>query len=198
VARILLRVADSAEKPLGRSRAVIAKRETFRKRDPLANPEPLIARVYAYCAYRLGPGPDAEDATSDVFERAIRHRSSYDPQKGPPVAWLTGIARRCVDDVVSARLPVVEELPAQEAPAPDLALRLDLAQTLARLDEHDRELIALRYGADLTARQIGELLQMSTHAVEMALSRALTRLRRELERDQREPPLRVARTGVTP
>jgi len=38
--------------------------------DPLANPEPLIRRVYAYVAYRLGDGPDAEDVTSQVFERA--------------------------------------------------------------------------------------------------------------------------------
>ncbi len=31
------------------------------KRDPLANPEPLIRRVYAYVAYFVGDGPDAED-----------------------------------------------------------------------------------------------------------------------------------------
>src|SRR5918999_4894134 len=51
-------------------------------RDPLANPEPLIRRVYSYVAYRLGDGPDAEDVTSDVFERALRYRESYDRQKG--------------------------------------------------------------------------------------------------------------------
>jgi hypothetical protein len=28
-------------------------------RDPLPNPEPLIRRVYAYCAYRLGDGAEA-------------------------------------------------------------------------------------------------------------------------------------------
>ena len=37
--------------------------------DPLANPEPLIKRVYAYVAYRVGDGPDAEDLTSETFER---------------------------------------------------------------------------------------------------------------------------------
>ena len=39
------------------------------RRDPLANPEPLVRRVYAYVAYRIGSGPDAEDVTSEVFER---------------------------------------------------------------------------------------------------------------------------------
>ena len=63
-------------------------------RDPLADPEPLIRRVYAYVAYRIGGGPDAEDVTSEVFERALRYRDGYDPSKGDPAAWLIGIARR--------------------------------------------------------------------------------------------------------
>ena len=193
-------MAESAENFARQRRSAIPKRELFRKRDPFADPGPLIARVYAYCAYRLGQGPDAEDATSEVFERALRHRASYDPAKGPPLAWLIGIARRSVADVAAARLPTVEEVPAdaQTAPDRDLALRLDLAQALGRLDPHDRELIALRYGADLTARQIGELLQMQTHAVEMGLHRALGRLRAQLERDERQAPLRVLRAAAPP
>src|SRR5262245_18559731 len=67
-------------------------------RDPLAQPEPLIRRVYAYAAYRLGDGPDAEDVVGETFERALRYRDGYDPRKGQPIAWLLGIARRCVDD----------------------------------------------------------------------------------------------------
>ena len=58
----------------------------LRRRDPLANPERLIRSVYAYVAYRVGPGPDAEDITSDVFERALRYRESYDPKRGEPMA----------------------------------------------------------------------------------------------------------------
>ena len=65
--------------------------------DPLANPEPLIKRVYAYVAYRVGAGPDAEDLTSETFERALRYKKSYDSSKGEPIAWLIGIARRCIE-----------------------------------------------------------------------------------------------------
>ena len=65
--------------------------------DPLANPEPLIKRVYAYVAYRVGEGPDAEDLTSETFERALRYKKSYDSSKGEPIAWLIGIARRCIE-----------------------------------------------------------------------------------------------------
>jgi RNA polymerase sigma-70 factor, ECF subfamily len=58
--------------------------------------------------------------------------------------------------------------------------RLSLAREVARLDVSDRELIALRFGADLTARQIGELLGMTKNAVDVALHRALARLRARL------------------
>ena len=55
--------------------------------------------------------------------------------------------------------------------------RLDLQAAVAQLSERDRELIGLRYGADLTAAQIAELLESEPHAVEVSLSRAVSRLR---------------------
>ena len=73
-------------------------------RDPLADPAPLVRRVYAYVAYRIGDGPDAEDVTSDVFERALRYRSSFDGRRGDVLPWLLGIARRCVADAAAARV----------------------------------------------------------------------------------------------
>jgi RNA polymerase sigma-70 factor (ECF subfamily) len=158
-------------------------------RDPLANPEPLIRRVYAYVAYRIGDGPDAEDVTSETFERALRYRDSYRSSKGEPVGWLIGIARRCIADAVKARLELAEprETAAPDDVEADSIRRLDLARTMAGLDERDRELLALRYGADLTARQIGELLGQRTNAVEVALHRALGRLRTELEAPAVDP-----------
>jgi RNA polymerase sigma-70 factor, ECF subfamily len=158
-------------------------------RDPLADPDPLIRRVYAYAAYRLGHGADAEDATSDALERALRYRSSYDPRKGTPAAWLIGIARRSVEDVLAARPLVTDAASEEAAPEGDADLRLDMAAAVAQLDARDRELIALRYGADLKAKQIAELLGLKTNAVEVALHRALSRLRRDLARDPvRKPP----------
>ena len=55
--------------------------------------------------------------------------------------------------------------------------RVDLQRAVRALEPRDRELIGLRYGADLTARQIGDLLEMRTNTVEVALLRALARLR---------------------
>lgn len=159
-------------------------------RDPLLDPGPLIRSVYAYVAYRIGEGPDAEDVTSEVFERALRYRKSYDRARGQPIAWLIGIARRCIEDAVGARVAGTAE--PSEIPAPgdleeDAVERLTIAAAVAGLDERERELVALRYGADLTARQIAELLGMRTNAVEVALHRALARLRLALEREVEAP-----------
>jgi RNA polymerase sigma-70 factor (ECF subfamily) len=153
------------------------------RRDPLADLKPLMKRVYAYAAYRLGDGPDAEDATSETLERALRYRKSYDPRKGEPAAWLIGIARHCVDDILRARayaLPLGDDLPDQVDPREldeDVLFRLLVARAMVELDDRDRELVALRYGADLTAKQIAALQDARPNTIEVALHRALGRLR---------------------
>jgi RNA polymerase sigma-70 factor (ECF subfamily) len=145
----------------------------------------MIRRVYAYVAYRLGDGPDADDVTADVFERALRYRASYDPTKGEPIAWLIGIARRSMQGRSRH----------EDGPSPDdsaapgdleteAVARIDMVAAVKRLPVRDRELIALRYGADLPARQIAEILGLSTNAVEVALHRALARLRSDLDETQ--------------
>lgn len=156
------------------------------RRDPLANPEALIRRVYSYAAYRLGDGPDAEDVTSETFERALRYRDSFDPRRGDPAAWLVGIASRCVNDFLLKRPLLLREpvdVPGPQDVEQEASDRAQLAAALAELEERDRELVSLRYGADFTARQIGEVLGMTTNAVEVALHRTLGRLRRSLAAD---------------
>src|SRR2546430_4678364 len=161
------------------------------RRDPLANPAPLIRRVYSYVAYRIGDGPDAEDLTSEVFERALRYRKSYDPARGAPLAWLLGIARHCVEDALrrprTSTIGALENASAEDVEA-EAVQRLTLAAAIERLDERARDLLALRYGADLSARQIGVVVGLRTNAVEVALHRAVTRLRTDLqEPDARGP-----------
>ena len=153
------------------------------RRDPLADPRPLVERVHAYVAYRIGAGADAEDVTGEVFARAVRYRDAYDPSKGSPTDWLIGIARRCINDALTG--PRADSDPPDVVAPGDLeeetVNRVALWKAVGRLPERDRELIALRYGADLSARQIASHLEMNTNAVEVALHRALGRLRPYVE-----------------
>ena len=153
-------------------------------RDPLADPAPLIRRVYSYVSYRLGDGPEAEDVTSDVFESAVRYRSSFDSRKGEPIAWLFGIARHRVAWWLANRPQPAAELDEQEAAGDvesETVERVALEAALATLSERDQELLALRYGGDLRAREIGRILGLKTNTVEVALHRALERLRAAVE-----------------
>lgn len=153
------------------------------RRDPLANPEPLLRRVYAYVAYRVADRTEAEDITSETFERALRYRDRYDERRGDPVAWLLGIARNCVYDAQLRRRPDAPHEPEQTRPGVDteVVARVALEQAMATLGPDDRELLALRYGADLPVREIANLLERRTNTVEVALTRARTRLAAALE-----------------
>ena len=151
--------------------------------DPLKHPEELIRRVYAYVAYRIGDGAEAEDVTSATLERALRYRSTYDAGRGTPQAWMLGIARACMAEHFGRRVPEPAEMndvPSGRDLAVDAVERLSLRAAVARLPDRDRELIARRYGADLKVREIAELLGERTNTVEVALHRALARLREHL------------------
>jgi RNA polymerase sigma factor (sigma-70 family) len=162
------------------------------QRDPFADSEALIRQVYTYVSYRIGHGPEAEDVTSETFERAFRYRQSYDSSKGKPISWLLGIARRVVADRrqdASEAAAALVERPFDDLEA-KVVDRVVLSSALARLEERDQELLALRYGADLKARQIAEVLGMSTNAVKVALHRAIGKLRRELGGEEQSNPSR--------
>lgn len=169
--------ADREDLP--RARSLLRFR---RPRDPFADPDVLIRRLYRYVSFRA-PQQDVEDLTNAILERGLRYRQSYDPSKGEPTAWIIGIANRALAEYFSNRPTGTHDPTKQPAESADTDIemdtirRLDLQATLNTLTTRDRELLALRYGADLRAREIGLLLDLETHAVEVALGRALERVR---------------------
>ena len=56
-----------------------------------------VEAVYRYVYYRVRNDADAEDLTSDVFMRALRAISRYEPRQAF-LAWLYRIARNAVID----------------------------------------------------------------------------------------------------
>jgi RNA polymerase sigma-70 factor (ECF subfamily) len=159
--------------------------------DPLARPEEAIRRLYSYVAYRIGSGADAEDVVSETLERALRYRASYDERRGSPVGWLVAIASNVLADRGHADATVALDAVPEPASDEDVMSRslerLDLRRAMSLLDARSRDLLALRYGADLKAREIAELRGLRTNAVEVALHRALARLRVLLEEAGQAP-----------
>jgi len=73
------------------------------------------------------------------------------------------------------------ELPAANGTGPRIGLEPELANALDGLAQRDREILALRYGADLTGPEIVELTGLTLANVQQILSRSLRKLRDTLE-----------------
>ncbi|HTT94916.1 MAG TPA: sigma-70 family RNA polymerase sigma factor [Solirubrobacterales bacterium] len=145
--------------------------------------------VYGFFAYRLPSVADAEDLTQRTFERALRAWGRFDPERAPARVWLLSIARNLLIDHyradVWARQQAIEEVPegqlGSELPEPDLGIEPELAEALAELAPRDREVLALRFGGDLTGPEIAAMTGLTLANVQQILSRSLRRLRKRLE-----------------
>jgi len=141
--------------------------------------------VFAFVATMLRDRAAAEDVTALAFERAIRRLPTYRPGRGSERAWLFGIARNAALDELRRRRRTASLAaePPDEAPSPDdeaeLALRrADVRRALAALAARDRELIALRFHAGLSTRELATVLGVSESNAGTQLHRAMQRLRK--------------------
>lgn len=140
--------------------------------------------VYAYVAGLLQDRAAAEEVTAVAFERAYRKRRRFDPRRGSSRAWLFGIARNAALDELrrrkrQARLPGE---PADFASPADSAvdkseMRLVLATALAALTPRERELVALKFFAELSNAEIGAVVGISESNAGTRLHRVVEKLR---------------------
>lgn len=152
--------------------------------------------VYGFFAYRLASVADVEELTQRTFERALRSWERFDPTRAPARVWFMAIARNLLIDHyradVWARQQSIDEVPegelGSEVPEPDLGLEPELASALAHLTPRDREVLALRFGGDLTGPEIAATTGLSLANVQQILSRSLRRLRERLEGSELERP----------
>ncbi len=150
--------------------------------------EDEVWHVYGFFGYRVRSREEAEDLTQQTFERALRAWSRFDPSKGSERTWLLAIARNLLVDHYrrgrsAHEQPLAEdhsELGFTEA-AHRMGLSVELETALQRLGQRERELIALRFGGDLTGPEIADTMGLSLANVQQILSRALRRLHSELD-----------------
>lgn len=142
--------------------------------------------VYAYVASLvrdfLGA---AEEVTAAVFERAYRKRRRFDPSRGEARAWLFGIARNAALDELRRRGRRAE-LAADPADldgarpdesAAETERRLAVSAAVAELEPRERELIALKFFAGLSNKEIAAVAGISESNAGTRLHRAVTKLR---------------------
>ena len=149
-------------------------------------PMRYLSVVVRYASARLRPGAEAEDVAAEVFAAAFAdwkkcptltdENSDHDPVR----AWLLGIARRKVADVLRRRQrrpesALSETQPGANSPETELLGEEALCQLttiLTALPDDQREALRLKYVEELSLVEIGIILNRSPAAVGQLLHRA--------------------------
>ena len=147
-----------------------------------------LPRLYNYFRYRLGDESAAEELTSTVLEKAWTKRHRYRKDRAAFSTWLFAIAQNEVVTYFRKRritLPISIAEKATGETAEDMAEQAQdlgqLSHLLVNLPERERELISLKFGADLNNREISAITGLSESNVGTLLSRILQKLREQME-----------------
>ncbi|HTU40044.1 MAG TPA: SigE family RNA polymerase sigma factor [Acidimicrobiales bacterium] len=142
-----------------------------------------LYRLAYRVAYRiLGDRSDAEDVAQEALARAtIRWAKLHDRPEG----WVSRVAsnlavdryrrRRREPTIPTGPLGIVDERSVE---------RSDLVTALRRLPRRQREVVVLRYLADLSEADVADALGCSVGSVKTHASRGLAALRREFGRPE--------------
>ncbi|MDK2980893.1 MAG: hypothetical protein PWQ55_1240 [Chloroflexota bacterium] len=150
----------------------------------------LVQPVYRYLYRRTGSTSDAEDLTSQTFTTAFEALQRYRHRDGVHfAAWVFTIARHKLADHYrrSKRWPPPEPQ-IEPSVSPDTLGRLvrdeeleGLQALIRELSEEERDLIYLRYVAELTYADMAEVLGKKEDAVKKSVYRLLARLKSRME-----------------
>lgn len=151
-----------------------------------------VDRVYRTVRGMLQSDADAEDVTQDTMLTVLTSLNRYSAKPGIRfIAWVTKIAvntaRRRFRRL---RREITTSQDLQESPDTSVDLELDadtarrrvvLLQAIAELSPAEREIVSFRYGAELNASEIGEIVNLKPANVRKLLERARTRLRTRIQ-----------------
>jgi RNA polymerase sigma factor (sigma-70 family) len=150
-----------------------------------------LAAVAAFVGGRVREPDVGFDLVAETFARALEKRAQYDPDRGPAVAWLLGIARYLIID--AARRGHVEatsrvrlgmapvELWDEQLPSVVELGRADLGEALAGIPAQQREAVLRRVVLEEPYPAIAGELACSEQVVRKRVSRGLSALRANLE-----------------
>jgi RNA polymerase sigma-70 factor (ECF subfamily) len=143
-------------------------------------------RLYRYALSRTGSPEAAADIVSATMLAALEGLARFDPAKGSFSAWLFTIAGRRIADRRRAYHRFRRFLTTRRLSAPSEDSPLDLIDrnedriavraAVERLSDNHREVILLRYIAELHIAEIAAALGISEAAVKMRLNRAMKHL----------------------
>ncbi len=148
----------------------------------------FIQRIYRYVYSRVGNAPEAEDITSQTFIAAYESLGRY-RERGQFSAWLFRIARSKMNDHFrrsrrEVGLDAAERMVDVDDALGSLIQNEELARLrslIQKINDDERELIRLRYVAELSFVEMAEVLGKREDAVKKSVYRLLERLKSQME-----------------
>lgn len=156
-------------------------------------------RVYRFVFFRVQMNRDvAEDLTSEIFMKALKHFPSYDPKKSQ-YAWIMTIARNHLlnhwrDQKESIDIDDVAFCLEGTDGRSDAMKMDDCSEVYTALDQlskKDRELIEMKYLLGYRYKEMSELLGRKAGTIRVETHRAMKKLKAIIEKRYADP------TGTT-
>ncbi len=147
--------------------------------------------MYRFFYFRLRHHDDAEDLTSETFEKIFRKLDTFEERGLPFSAWVFSIAHHCLIDHVrkkKVQVESIDELTPQEEPsvAFDLStierslLSDKLWNAIRTLPPAQQQMWALKLSADLPHAQIADILGTTENNVNVMVHRSCSALKKRL------------------
>ncbi len=156
--------------------------------------EEHLDRIYRYVYLKVGNRTEAEDLTQEVFVKALEAITTYKWRNLPFTSWLFRIAHNLVVDYFRKqgkveKIPLDDDivLPSKSNPAltAELALEIEaLAKDIENLSPAQREVILLRFSAELSTAEVASLLAKSAGTVKALQHNAIVALRKMSSSDK--------------
>ncbi len=140
-------------------------------------------KVMGYIRSKISNSYDAEDLLSTVFIKVFEKFETFDQSKASISTWVYTVARNTLIDYFRVR-KVHEEISEEDIVEEDAYQGIldnetleELAASLEKLPERERDLIILHYYKGLQLKEISIMMKMSYSNCKIVHNKALMRLR---------------------
>ncbi len=151
-------------------------------------------KVYRYVYFRMGNQTEAEDLTQEAFVKALEAIGSYKWRDLPFASWLFRIAHNQIVDYFRKEGKVEkvawdDNIARVDGPNPALIAeqRIELGEVtdnIKKLSPAQREVISLRFGAELSIAEVAKALGKSPGTVKALQYNGTAALRKMMLREE--------------
>jgi RNA polymerase sigma factor (sigma-70 family) len=137
---------------------------------------------------------DAEDLTGDVFVSVAEHLSRFRGSDAALRRWVFTLAHhRMVDEFRRSGRSILTPATSDHQRTVESAdaLDADLVRAMSTLTDEQRQVVVLRFVADLSLRDVSKITGRRTGAIKMAQARGLLAVREALTQTELPEPIQA-------